>query len=199
MLADLALRLFERWARPAGTALAILAAAWFMRHEAYHAGYEARSSELNAAVAQQAIDQAEQLRKNVADARSEDLRLIAQLSGQNNEQRAIAAKLRARLADQANLPVDPHDPSRPLLGQCVLDPESVRLLNQARAAATVGAASGAAVGADAQGRAAAASSSPVSGGEFADNDLEVVRLYKDLAARHDQLVDWVNSKLSPRR
>lgn len=48
---------------------------------------------------------------------------------------------------------------------------------------------------DEEGRAA----SDVAFEEFAGNDLEVVRLYKDLAARHDELVEFVNDLMRKQR
>jgi len=37
--------------------------------------------------------------------------------------------------------------------------------------------------------------SDIGAAEFIDNDLEVVGLYRELATRHDELVDWVNEKI----
>jgi hypothetical protein len=200
LIAAALLGLVERFMRPVAI-VGILALIGVLIHwDGHRAGYAARSAEIDAARTEQAVGQVHQLRQNIADARAEDQRLIAKLTAQNTEQRALAAQLRARLAAQANLPLTERydQASRPLLGQCVLDPESVRLLDQARAAPAAGVASGSAGGADAQVGAAAPAAPAVTGGEFAENDLEVVRLYKELAARHDGLVDWVNSKLNTR-
>jgi hypothetical protein len=72
---------------------------------------------------------------------------------------------------------------RPVLGgDPNLDPDTVRLLNAAREDRPVDPAGGL----DAK-----ESQAPVSVSEFVDNDLEVVRLYHDLATRHDALVNWV--------
>jgi hypothetical protein len=69
----------------------------------------------------------------------------------------------------------------------VLDVGTVRLLNAAR--------EGAAVDAAGSSDAALETPSAVGVGKLVDNDLDVVKLYHDLAARHDALVDAVEKKL----
>lgn len=91
---------------------------------------------------------------------------------------------------------DDTPPARPLLGHAVLDERTVRLLDAARRGpdADRAASSGAApAGAD-EASGAPAPAAPVTGAAFAANDLEVVRLYHQLAARHAGLVEWVREQ-----
>lgn len=67
------------------------------------------------------------------------------------------------------------------------DSDTIGLLNAARQNTDP-----AATGSNAEGPAFAA----VGIAEFVANDLEVVRLYHELALRHDQLVDYVQSKMN---
>lgn len=66
-----------------------------------------------------------------------------------------------------------------------LDVGTVRLLNAAR--------TGAAVDSAAVGDEASQTPSGIAVPELLDNDLEVVQLYRELAAEHDTLVDYVES------
>ncbi|MDT4865112.1 hypothetical protein FQZ97_998980 [compost metagenome] len=69
----------------------------------------------------------------------------------------------------------------------VLDQRTVELLDAAREGRTIEPAAGS----DGAGKAP----SDVEVEEFIDNDGQVVRQYKDLATRHDALVDWVEGEL----
>jgi hypothetical protein len=73
-------------------------------------------------------------------------------------------------------------------GSFTLDSGTVSLLNAARQGGTLGSVSG--------GNEALDAASTVTISKFVDNDLDVVKLYHELAARHDQLVDEVEQKLS---
>ena len=66
-----------------------------------------------------------------------------------------------------------------------LDVGTVRLLNSARDGSTLDAAS--------LGDAASQAPSGIGLSELLDNDLETVQLYRELAVRHDTLVDYVES------
>lgn len=89
---------------------------------------------------------------------------------------------------------------RPLLGHAVLDRRTVGLLDAARRNDPLDPAPGGAAGlADAEGAAAASAPTNITGRHFAENDLEVVRLYHELATRHGGLVDWVNHQCVPEK
>jgi hypothetical protein len=183
------------WLR-VGIAAALVMAGLAMYHFTYIRGYNARAAEFQSEVVKASLLAVEEFKANVKDAETANLKIIETLAAENVRQEGIAVTLRKRLAAQANLPRNCNE--TPLLGQSVLDPYSLRLLNDARRAATrdrPGVDPRAAGRGDAPGGASAAASGPVTGGEFADNDLEVVRLYKELAARHDALVDWVEQTL----
>lgn len=70
----------------------------------------------------------------------------------------------------------------------VLSTVAVRVLDSARLNTDLGATSGS----DAE----VGTPSDVTVSEFVENDLEVVRLYQRLAARHDELVNYVEGKLN---
>lgn len=73
-------------------------------------------------------------------------------------------------------------PSNPLLSVGL-----VRLLNDARSGSVVESAERA--------DAAEQTASDVTVSDFAENDVEVTRLYHELAGRHDKLVDWVEAEI----
>lgn len=77
----------------------------------------------------------------------------------------------------------------------VLDPDAVRLHNQARRGGG-GGKDGGSASTGYEEVSEVAPSRPVTGLEFARNDLEVVRLYRELAIAHDELVDWVSRECS---
>jgi hypothetical protein len=108
---------------------------------------------------------------------------------------AIQTHLKQRRATAQAAPREkPHEavcqvPSPVVVGDVpvVLDVRTVGLLDAAREGRTVEPAAG--------GDGAGQAPSDVTVEEFIDNDSEVVTLYKDLAVRHDELVDWAEREL----
>jgi hypothetical protein len=129
----------------------------------------------------------------VAEARSETAESIQEslktsaateqeVTASNQQVAAIRKKVAVRVQpketfNEANL--------RPVCPAADLDVGTVRLLNSARDGSTLDPASLGDV----------ASQTPSGAGlpELLDNDLEVVQLYRELAVRHDTLVDYVES------
>lgn len=169
-------------------------------------GYDRRDAE--ARVEQERLKaQTEQLlHENETDARERNEVLKQELDETRAQADARITQLTNHLAKQAqnhkkatqDASPNPHAPAAGspaqgdpvLLGAAVLDELTVRLLDDARANRPAQEAGGAADGGDEEGR-AAATPTAVTGGQFAINDLMVVRQYHELAARHDTLVEWI--------
>lgn len=162
-------------------------------------GYERRDAELAIEMKRQREAHDAEIEKNQIDAQAREDALTAELAwakaAANQRATTLAAHLKTqqRPKETSNA-TDPHDPTTAscgaapgpvLLGSAVLDGRTVRLLNEARANTELenGDAS---ARADEEGRATA-----VTGADLALNDLEVVHMYHELAARHSGLVDWV--------
>lgn len=186
-------------------------------------GYDRRNAELQAQELRQERGNAEQLLKNIADSAGADQQAAASIEKTNQAAAARAQTLGAHLSAQGSKPFNSqrknHDhnsanpkqaaalaaepaessPAVPLLGQSVLDHLTVRVLNNARANADAQApeTGSSSAGADAEGEASADAPTTITGADFAGNDLEVVRLYHELATRHNGLVDWVNRQCVP--
>lgn len=183
-------------------------------------GYDRRNAELQAQELRQEKGNTEQLLKNIADSASADQKATASIEKTNQAAAVRAQTLGAHLSAQGSKPFNSprknhdhnsanpkqttapaaeSDPAIPLLGQSVLDRLTVRVLNDARANADAAPteARGTSPGADAEGEASADAPTTITGADFADNDLEVVRLYHELATRHNGLVDWVNRQCVP--
>lgn len=78
------------------------------------------------------------------------------------------------------------------LGHCLdLNARTASLLNSARANVRPSDTSG-------PGDAKEQTLAPISAEEFLENDLEIVRLYHELAANHDALVDWLEQEMKKR-
>ena len=183
-------------------------------------GYDRRNAELQAQELRQERGNTEQLLKNIADSVNADQQAAASIEKTNQAAAVRAQTLGAHLSAQGSKPfnsprknhdhnsANPEqtaalaaepDPAIPLLGQSVLDRLTVRVLNDARANTDAQApeAGGTSPGADAEGEASANTPTKITGADFANNDLEVVRLYHELATRHNGLVDWVNRQCAP--
>jgi hypothetical protein len=193
------------WLKKIPNWLLLTAVAFFALHYIESRGYERRDAEVRIELAAaQARYQAE-LAHNTEDARRREQALTEQLEAANETARKRSQSLAAHLKAQEQQPLETRharsdesrtlpqpetaahgDPGRPLLGRAVLDGRTVRLLNDARTNRPGAQDGSAAPSADEEGRATA-----VTGTDFALNDLEVVRLYHELAARHNGLVDWV--------
>lgn len=167
---------------------------------AYQQGYERRDSIARAEQTALLAHQQREIASNVADASRRNNELQQRLQVQNQLAGARALDITKHLTQQEQTHLETlHEQSmvtdhwegkdRPLLGAAVLDEHTVRLLNDARANRDWQAGS-ASDRDDEEGRAAAVAPA-VTGTAFAVNDLEVVRLYHELAARHDGLVEWV--------
>lgn len=181
--------------------LVVLALAVWLKQLGYQEGFKARDAIAQTEKATAADARTKALLQNVANARENDLQTIARLERSNALQTALAKRLTARLTEQEQTPYtatqeNPSEqtPLPPLLGQSVLDDGTVRLLNAARRGDRDPESGSAAERGDAEGGAFAATAPYVTGRALAENDLEVVRLYHQLATRHDQLVDWVNQQ-----
>lgn len=202
------------WGKRLLPVLLIALAAWWLvtaLERAEERGWQRRDATAQKEAAQAAEERAAERLQNTLDAAARDARLEIELADLAENAAARQLELSAHLAQQAKIPYQPrkiahekgttesapapsdgHD--RPLLGQSVLDEWTVRLLDDARANRPADTANGGAARAsDAEGPAAAALA-PITGAEFASNDLEVVRLYHDLAQRHNELVDWAKAQ-----
>jgi hypothetical protein len=162
-------------------------------------GYERRSAEVLKEQEEQTRLHAEQLAANIKDTQEREAKLKQSLVRSNEVARKTAQQLAQHLAgqekthlesihaqhtqDEGQCPTSPTE--RPLLGAAVLDAHTVRLLNEARAGGD------AQHGSTANGTDEESGAAAVTGTDFALNDLEVVRLYHELSARHNGLVDWV--------
>ncbi len=206
-------------ARAALLAAGVALGAWALS-SAEQRGYDRRNSELQAQELRQQKSNTDELLKNIADSAGADQKAAASIEKTNQAAAARAQTLGAHLSAQESKPFNSqrknHDhnsanpertaalaaefsPAVPLLGQSVLDRLTVRVLNDARTNtdAAPAEAGGTSPGADAEGEASANASTTITGADFADNDLEVVRLYHELATRHNGLVDWVNRQCAP--
>lgn len=202
------------WGKRLLPVLLIALAAWWLvsaLERAETRGWERRDATAQKEAAQAGEQLAAERLQNTIDAAAREAQLEVELADLAENAAARQLELSAHLAQQAKIPYQPrkiahekgntepapapadgHD--RPLLGQSVLDEWTVRLLDDARAnRPSAGQDSGAAAQRDAEG-AAAAPVAPITGAEFASNDLEVVRLYHDLAKRHNELVDWAHAQ-----
>lgn len=208
---SLAVSVFRRYGGPLAVAAAMLGAGWWALSAAEQRGWDRRDAQVKA---QELQDVRKELKTAVESAVT-DQRVTTQIEVANQVATTRAKTLNQHLARQernytpkaiqgaTHDPVpDPQQPTaqldvaRPLLGHAVLDAFTVRLLNDARAGAApdIGPPASAA---DAEGEASASTPTTVTGGDFADNDLEVVRLYQELATRHNELVDWVKRQSEP--
>ena len=206
-------------ARATLLAAVVALGAWALS-SAEQRGYDRRNSELQAQELLQQKSNADELLKNIADSAAVGQKAAESIERTNQTAAQRASVLGNHLAAQGAKPFNPPrksndddvsttkpaaapaaepDPAIPLLGQSVLDRLTVRVLNDARANADAAPteARGTSPGADAEGEASADAPTTITGADFADNDLEVARLYHELATRHNGLVDWVNRQCAP--
>lgn len=204
-------------ARAALLAVGVALGAWVLS-SAEQRGYDRRNSELQAQELLQQKSNTDELLKNIADSAAVDQKAAESIERTNQVAAQRASVLGNHLAAQGAKPFNPprksndddvsttkpaaaqaaeSDTAVPLLGQSVLDRLTVRVLNDARTNAAPAEAGGTSPGADAEGEATANAPTTITGADFADNDLEVVRLYHELATRHNGLVDWVNRQCAP--
>lgn len=186
-------------------ALLILAGAWAY-DSAYDKGWADRERLVRENNAQELERRYEELKKNLADTRGRDAATIARLESVNAQQTQLARSLSARLKQQEETPYvfkenanDDASHQPPLLGQSVLDDGTVRMLDRARAGLRPERGAGSASdGGHEESGAFAVTAPAVTGREFAENDLAVVRMYHQLATRHNDLVDWVSAQCNRR-
>lgn len=204
-------------ARATLLAAVVALGAWALS-SAEQRGYDRRNSELQAQELLQQKSNTDELLKNIADSAAVDQKAAESIERTNQAAAQRASVLGNHLAAQGAKPFNPprksndddvsttkpaaaqaaeSDTAVPLLGQSVLDRLTVRVLNDARTNAAPAEAGGTSPGADAEGEASANAPTTITGADFADNDLEVVRLYRELATRHNGLVDWVNRQCAP--
>lgn len=204
-------------ARAALLAVGVALGAWVLS-SAEQRGYDRRNSELQAQELLQQKSNTDELLKNIADSAAVDQKAAESIERTNQAAAQRASVLGNHLAAQGAKPFNPprksndddvsttkpaaaqvaeSDTAVPLLGQSVLDRLTVRVLNDARTNAAPAEAGGTSAGADAEGEASADAPTTITGADFAGNDLEVVRLYHELATRHNGLVDWVNRQCVP--
>lgn len=203
--------------RAALLAAGVALGAWVLS-SAEQRGYDRRNSELQAQELLQQKSNTDELLKNIVDSAAVDQKTVETTERTNQAAAQRASVLGNHLAAQGAKPFNPprksndddvsttkptaaqaaeSDTAVPLLGQSVLDRLTVRVLNDARTNAAPAEAGGTSPGADAEGEATANAPTTITGSDFADNDLEVVRLYHELATRHNGLVDWVNRQCAP--
>ena len=204
-------------ARATLLAAVVALGAWALS-SAEQRGYDRRNSELQAQELLQQKSNTDELLKNIADSAAVDQKAAESIERTNQAAAQRASVLGNHLSAQGAKPFNPprksndddvsttkpaaaqaaeSDTAVPLLGQSVLDRLTVRVLNDARTNAAPAEAGGTYPGADAEGEATANAPTTITGSDFADNDLEVVRLYHELATRHNGLVDWVNRQCAP--
>jgi hypothetical protein len=183
--------------------LALVGALTFVGNRIHQAGWDARDAIAQRQDKANADAALATLAKNTADAAARDAELSAQLAGQKIKFDSTEKALRARLQAQQTVkyvyitkegtPDEASEPAErpPLIGQSVLDDGTVRLLNDARAGRNQLPTGSAPAGGNEAGGALTVTAPFVTGVDFALNDLKVVQLYHELAARHDTLVDWV--------
>lgn len=187
----------------AGLLIALISGVIFGVHTHGHRGgwneRELQAQSDAAAIRKAVLDE---VTDNFADAGRRDAQAFEREVALGERFEARHAQLKSHLARQAattyqfkespNAQEAEQNPGRPLLGQCVLDDTTVRMLDDARAdRKPTPEDGGGARETDEEGKATAATAPAITGGQFAENDLEVVRLYHQLAGDHNELVDWV--------
>lgn len=217
-IVSLAMPLLKRIALPALIVAVSLWGLHQMRENAYQRGWgerEAIALEERHAAQMAAADE---LLKNTRDAAERENQALQTVVAIDQHAKRLEARLRQALNQKKETSHDPRDAGGDVAraipdaatgadpaAAVVLDgggavPVSVvGVLNAARAGAHAGGPEAGSADAliDAEGRAAAqdqARFGPVTLSDLALNDLEVVRQYHQLAARHAGLVDWVNQQ-----
>lgn len=184
-------------------ALLIVGAIWYTHHSAYSAGYAARSAEAIAEHSAMEVLYGERLLQNMAATAEANTNAEMAVSSAKAHISQIEKELKSTLTKQRKPNVQTSNPGestareeqndRPLLGNCVLDLRSVRLLNEARTGSPIQDDGRPSPGDDEE-----STPSAVTGADLALNDLQVVQLYHEVSIRHNGLVDWVTQQcLSP--
>ena len=180
-------------------AAALALGAWWLHHTGYQDGYAARDAVVVRDQLRAADKALETTQANVAAARAADLAFQAQQAVQLAATQSRAARLEQALARQERTPYqpsgDPAHETKPLVGQSVLDVFTLCLLNAERAGVELPGSACAAGRTDEEVAAAAATPTEVGGGDLARADQALSAQYRDLATRHDGLVDWVDQNI----
>jgi len=181
--------------------VALAAGAWWHGERRYQAGYAAREAVLVRDQLKSADKAIENTKANVAESREIDKAVQARQAAELAAAKDRASRLEKALAQQERTPYQPptleanHEAKKPLLGQSVLDVFTLCLLNAERAGIEQPGSACAAGRADEEIAAAAATPTEVGGGDLARADQELSAQYRDLATRHDGLVDWVEEHI----
>ncbi|MCY1197866.1 hypothetical protein D9M72_92340 [compost metagenome] len=182
--------------------VALALGAWWLHHTGYQDGYAARDAIVlrdQVRAADQAIAKTQE-NVQAALATDEKLRTEAVAEKKAYDTRAQRLDRVQTTQEKPHAPQPPTAPAKPvLLGSSVLDLFTLCLLNAERDGAGSPAAACAPERTDAEVDAAAATPTEVGGGDLARNDLEVTRIYNDLAKRHDGLVEWVKANINKGR
>lgn len=189
-------------------ALAVAGLALWGAQRLEQRGWDRRDAQAQLESARAAELAGEILLENQRDAEIRNAQAIETQTTINRQAQAVRDELAAHLAQQGS----PRDadterpgtlaqspaPGRdlpPVLGDVVLDARTVGLLNAARtgrpAAEEIERAAGRA---GQEGRTPAAPGAQITGADLALSDAEIARMYRNLAARHDQLVDWAQNQ-----
>jgi hypothetical protein len=162
----------------------------------FAAGYDAKGKFVKADQFDAVASAQEQTRTNVQQSLEKSAAIEDRATASSTQVTAIRKTVAKRFeeqrahaedrAPQVAAPGDSESVSGPVC-TWTLDVGTVGLLNAARTGANPSAASGS----DAEGQA----SSGLGAEDLIDNDLQVVEQYRDLATRHDALVDFVQTIL----
>ena len=195
----------------------VLLSGWSLHHMGYKAGYAAHSTTVltgQLATAETAIDVT---KANVEESRATDVAFQTDQAAKQKESSVRATKLAQVMKTQEQTPRPPRpqvqqsyadagdispptskdlpNEEKPFLGQSVLDVFTLCLLDAERAGVQSPGSACAPERTDEEIAAFAATPSEVTGGDLAQNDQAVARLFNELKARHDGLVDWVDTNV----
>lgn len=182
--------------------LVVAAIVALLLHFTYQSGYDARVAEEQAQTVAQVKKSVETLKTDTAASLASNEQVAAQVRKVDAQAGQLKDQLRAHFkpaprpaapAGQGDAPPTtqepPHETIAERFGRAELDLGTVRLLN--RAALRPVADPGAAQPVDAEVAALADTASGLTGADLAEHDVEVKAAYQALAARHDELVDYV--------
>lgn len=168
----------------------------------WQAGWNARDLQVQQQLTDALTEQRKQIEADLADSRGRDKALIHDLAAASETDKTRISALERRMRSQQHTPQETPDETNeqaepdtpPLVGRCVLDDGTIRLLNDARAGRDSGDPDSA-IDSDAEGEAATATPPYVTGADLVLSDAAMAAQYNELAKIHNTLVDWVNTKL----
>lgn len=158
----------------------------------FAAGFDAKGKFVKADRFDAVVSAQEQTRENIQQSLEKSADIEVRATASSTQVTTIRAAVKRRIEEQAHaeqVAAIPGVDQSSSGAACAwtLDVGTVGLLNAAR----TGADPSAAAGGDAEGKA----SSGLGPEDLIDNDLQVVEQYRDLAIKHDALVDFVQSIL----